>query len=180
LNYRDVLDEYKYESDERIKQKASAVYSTDYVKNRDIINEIILWKLNRSVEISDSTIDKIHSLRHSVQKPLDAIDNMAVKKLLLELLDSKGIKIAMASTILHFYYPSVFPIIDQRAYRELTGDEIPEFHTKDKNGKYAELYLHYIENCYKYNIEMFPAAEFECIDIILYQLDKDKNSKVKY
>ena len=32
----------------------------------------------------------------------------------------------MASTILHFYNPDTFPIIDQRAYRELRSEEMPQ------------------------------------------------------
>ena len=180
MNNKDILDRYTYKNDKLIKKKISDADAIDYEKNRDIINEIILWKISRSVEISDGTIDKIHSLRCSIQSPLDAVDSMEVKTLLGELLNSKGIKIAMASTILHFFYPSVFPIIDQRAYRELTGDNMPEFYSKDKNQRYTELYLHYIENCYKYNMEIFPEAEFECIDKILYQLDKEKNNQVNY
>lgn len=180
MNYNDILDRYTYESDKIIKKKISDSESTDYEKNRDIINEIVLWKLSRTVEISNSTIDKIHSLSHLLQNPLDAVDSEEVKTLLFELLDSKGVKIAMASTILHFFYPLVFPIIDQRAFRELTGGNMPEFYTKDKNLKYVALYLHYIENCYEYNMEIFPEAGFECIDKILYQLDKEKSNKVKY
>lgn len=38
----------------------------------------------------------------------------------------------MASTILHFYNPDTFPIIDQRAYRELRSEEMPQNIKKEK------------------------------------------------
>ena len=49
MNYKDILNQYMYESDKQIKAKAQEVDSTDYDRNRDLINEIVLWKLNRSV-----------------------------------------------------------------------------------------------------------------------------------
>lgn len=180
MNYKDILNQYLYESDLQIKEKAQEIDSTDYDRNRDLINEIVLWKLNRSVKIQDKTIMEIHGLREKIHHPLEAVESKDVELVIIELLESKGIKIAMASTILHFYYPDFFPIIDQRAYRELTGEELPEYHGKDKNQKYMELYLDYIEKCYKFNTEILPEAEFEYIDKILYQLDKDRKNKVKY
>lgn len=180
MNYKEIMNEYLYESDREIKERARNVDASDYEQNRDLINEIVLWKLNRSVQIKDETIKKIHLLSQKVNHPLEAVNCTDVENVILELLDAKGIKIAMASTILHFYYPMIFPIIDQRAYRELTSDELPEYHGKDKNQKYMELYVDYIEKCYVFNTEILPEADFEYIDKILYQLDKDKKNKVKY
>lgn len=180
MNYKDILNQYLYESDRQIKERAREINPSDYDENRDLINEIVLWKLNRSVQIQDETIKKIHSLKEKIHHPLEAVDSTEVETVVIELLESKGIKVAMASTILHFYYPDIFPIIDQRAYRELIGEELPEYHGKDKNRKYMELYLDYLEKCYKFNNDILPEAEFEYIDKILYQLDKDKHNKVKY
>lgn len=180
MNYKDILEQYRYESDQEIKHRAAEIDKLDYEDNRDLINEIVLWKLNRSVQISDETIEKIHELAKIVHKPIDVVDCKEAKQVIFDLLESKGIKIAMASTILHFYYPSIFPIIDQRAYRELMGEDMPIYNAKGKNSSYVDLYCDYIEKCIRYKEEICPEIEFEYIDKILYQLDKNKKKKVRY
>ncbi|HBC99436.1 MAG TPA: hypothetical protein DC053_08880 [Lachnoclostridium sp.] len=100
--------------------------------------------------------------------------------LLYDYLNKLGIKLAVASTILHFYYANIFPIIDQSSYRELTGKEYPIYSSKDRNKKYAELYINYIGMCFQFNMQECPDILFEFIDKILYQLDKEKGNAVKY
>jgi len=77
-------------------------------------------------------------------------------------------------------HPNIFPIIDQRSYRELTGKEYPIYSSKDRNKKYAELYINYIGMCFQFNMQECPDIPFEFIDKILYQLDKEKGNAVKY
>ena len=96
------------------------------------------------------------------------------------MLQVKGVKIAMASTILKMFFPETFPIIDQRAYRELYGKELPTFYGKNANKKYVELYIKYIKDCYSYNEKVCPNIKFEDVDKVLYQLDLEKGYKVKY
>lgn len=84
----------------------------------------------------------------------------------------------MASTVLHFYYPDAFPIIDQRAYRELYTVDYPKSMTQIS--RLTNLYLQYIEDCRKYQQEMCPEIAFSQIDKVLYQLDKEKGNKVIY
>jgi hypothetical protein len=179
MDYKEVLARFRYESDDNIKSRILRSNKENYQENRDIINEIVLWKIQRSVSLTDTTLDLLNSF-NNISSPLDVIYNEKVKTLIFQLLDSKGIKIAMASTILHFYYPAIFPIIDQRSYRELTSKEIPEYYSKDKNKKYTKLYLDYIKECYDYNINNCSDISFEYIDKVLYQLDLEKGNKVKY
>lgn len=84
----------------------------------------------------------------------------------------------MASTVLHFYFPDVYPIIDQRAYRELYGEEYPKYITKVEI--LVKIYMKYIADCHQYQQERCPEISFAKIDKVLYQLDKEKGFKVKY
>lgn len=179
MSYQNILERYKYESDEELKLRIWQSDNEDKKEQRNIINDIVLWKLNRIVKVSDETLDLLVSLG-DIKNPLDAITDKRVEELLVLLLDSKGIQLAIASTILHFYYPTIFPIIDQRAYRELTGEDLPQYTDKNKGRRNIKKYLDYIERCYKYRNANFPDADFSDIDKLLYQLDKEKGNKVKY
>lgn len=179
MNYNEVLRRYSYESDDNIKRRLNKLDKEDYKENRDVINAIVLWKLNRSVAVTNDTLDLLN-LMAEIKDPLDAIGNLNFNKLIMQLLSSKGIKLAVASTILHFYNPSVFPIIDQRSYRELFHEDFPNYTSKDSDRMYIDLYKKYIKGCCEYNTTNCPDIPFEYIDKILYQLDKDKKNKVKY
>lgn len=179
MNYLDVLERFKYESDESIKERIAAIDKENRRENRDIINSIVLWKLNRSIFITDETLDLLN-LMDTMERPLDVVNNEKVTILIKQLLSSKGIKLAVASSILHFFYPNIFPIIDQRSYRELSNEEFPSYTSKDSNEKYTTLYIDYIRRCYDYNKTICPEIPFEYIDKILYQIDKEKGNKVKY
>ena len=179
MKYDDVLERFKYESDENIKERIAALDKENRRENRDIINSIVLWKLNRSIFITDETLDLLN-LMDTMEHPLDVVNNEKVTILIKQLLSSKGIKLAVASSILHFYYPNIFPIIDQRSYRELLNEEFPAYTSKDSNEKYTTLYIDYIRRCYEYNKTICPEIPFEYIDKILYQIDKEKGNKVKY
>lgn len=136
MDYHQILQRFQYEDESDIHQRVCETNKQDLQQNRDIINQIVLWKLNRSV--------------------------------------------AVASAILHFYYPDIFPIIDQRSYRELYDREFPIYLDKQKEEKYVELYLEYIEDCYEYQQRNCPTISFAYIDKILYQIDKEKGNKVRY
>lgn len=58
-----------------------------------------------------------------------------------------------------FYYPEVFPIIDQRAYRELYAMDYPK--TMTKIPMLTELYLKYIKDCWEYQQEKCPEIAFQ-------------------
>lgn len=172
-----VLGRYTYEDDTDIKSRISNMNKDNTADNIAAINEIVLWKLNRSIHISEETISMLNSIGY-LNKPSDVLNDKTVYKLIEDLLSSKGIKLAVASTILHFYYPNIFPIIDQRSYRELTGKEFPPYLSRSQ--RCIKVYIDYIEKCWQYNIEYCPGIPFESVHKILYQRDKEKGNKVKY
>ena len=147
-------------------------------ENRDIINSIVLWKINRQVDIGTKLFIAIKNL-NIVPSTIES-DEKDIKKIVCDLLQVKGVKIAMASTILKMFHPETFPIIDQRAYRELMGEDLPDYYGVSANRKYAELYFQYIIECHSYNKNVCPNIKFDDIDKVLYQLDLEKGNKVKY
>lgn len=74
----------------------------------------------------------------------------------------------LASTILKFLRPDVFPIIDVRAYRALFDKKI-----------YTYTYDKYIEYCKEiYKIRDIKGIKLSEVDEQLYMFDKDKNGKI--
>lgn len=138
----------------------------------ETILEIVLWKTNRFPEVEDDLILKINELRKEYNKDLSDF-------ILVELLDSKGFDLPMASTFLRFIDPIHFQIIDQRVYRILYGENLKIPFSKSKK---IDLYNQYLidlrEACITYEVE------FSQSDRILYLLDKDikvnKDQKIKY
>lgn len=109
---------------------------------------------------------------------MQALEDEKTAQVIEKLLQTKGMQLPMASTVLHFYYPEVFPIIDQRAYRELYAMDYPK--TMTKIPMLTELYRKYVKDCWEYQQEKCPEIAFSQIDKVLYQLDKEKGNKVIY
>lgn len=177
MDYQKILERFNYDDGADITARISNVQEKDYQENRDIINEIVLWKMNRRPSITEELIDAILGL-NNISTPLQAVESSQTGMVLEQLLQTKGIQLPMASTILHFYYPDVYPIIDQRAYRELYGIDYPK--TMIKVSSLVENYRNYIRDCHEYQQENCPEIAFSLIDKVLYQLDKEKGNKVKY
>ena len=72
--------------------------------DQDIINEIVLWKVNRYALIEKSSI--FQSL-NSIQTTERHLNHELTFNLLRELLNTKGIRLSMASTILRLL-PLIF------------------------------------------------------------------------
>ena len=177
MNYQDVLQRYHYQDGAEIFERISAADKENYQENKDIINEIVLWKINRMPQITPQVIEEIYDLA-AIKDPMEASENQATFSVIVKLLGAKGIRLPMASTILHFYHPALYPIIDQRAYRELYREEYPKYLIKKE--ALAQLYMQYVRDCYAFQQKNCPDILFEQIDKILYQLDKEKGNKVKY
>lgn len=162
---KNTISEFKYQ--EKLTTKLDKI-NIDF--NQDILNEIVLWKVNRYAEFKSSTF----ALLNQIQKSDTEIKLELTKKILEELLNTKGVKIAMASTILRFKNPKIYQIIDQRVYRYISenGEEIKEGTIIENQ---IELYLNYLVRlrkiCSEYKIE------FEESDRILYLMDKKLNKK---
>ena len=76
----------------------------------------------------------------------------------------------MASSILKFIRPDIFPIIDVRAYRALTGKKI---YSSQYN---IDLYVKYVEQLKEYADKLNrPLSE---MDEQLYEFDKEHNGKI--
>lgn len=140
--------------------------------DQSIINEIVLWKINRYAELNEPALD----LLNQINKRLKKINIEMTRKVLEALLTTKGIKLPMASTILRFKNPNLYQIIDQRAYRFIYGIELK---IPNKLDDQIDLYLEYLSKlrkvCDDFNIP------FNQSDRILYSLDKkhNKNDKLK-
>lgn len=177
MDYQEVLSRFAYDGGTDIMNRAANAATGDYRENRDIINEIVLWKMNRRPFVTEELIDAILALKE-IKTPIQAMESEKTPKVVEKLLQTKGMQLPMASTVLHFYYPDVFPIIDQRAYRELYTVDYPKSMTQIS--RLTNLYLQYIEDCWKYQQEKCPEIAFSQIDKVLYQLDKEKGNKVIY
>ena len=144
--------------------------------DQDIINEIVLWKVNRYALIEPGTLD----LLNRVKKEDKVLNEEFTREILFQLLGKgqKGIRLAMASTILRFKNPNVYQIIDQRVYRFIYGEEW----TYQASGidEQIKIYLDYLEKlhevCEEKNIHFSEA------DRILYMMGKkwNKDHKLKY
>ena len=130
----------------------------------DIINAIVLWKINREIFVSFETIEFLNSIAGSVATPEEALRNMDVPYLVQQMIESKGIGLPVASAILKQYCPQAFPIIDQRAYFVLYGEKLPL-------NAGVNVYLDYIERCA--SLASDHAIPFENVDEVLYQIDKN-------
>ena len=112
----DVLDySFSYNDDE-----ATALHkqiNNNAEIDLDDLRRIALWKIGRVLDVSENTIKRLRLLSRS--KTL-RIDDELVREIMDELLNSQGIGVPMASAILKFIRPDIFPIIDVRAYRALT------------------------------------------------------------
>ncbi len=146
----------------------------DWDFDQDIINQIVLWKVNRYAKLDDETFN----LLNSFNKKSNSFSEELLKELLNKLLNTKGIRLPMASSMLRFKNPNLFQIIDQRVYRIIYWKEFNL--SSMKTDEIIVLYIKYLkklrEICDEYNID------FKLSDRILYMIDKKENkaNKIKY
>ena len=161
------LSEYNYEYQSELTKKLDSI-SGNF--NQSIINEIILWKVNRYAKIEDDTLIYLNQIKKSDRK----IDISLTSKILEKLLLTKGIRLPIASSILRYKNSSIYQIIDQRVYRLINDCEL-KLPSSIKNQ--IDLYLTYLaklrEICKNKNIP------FKDADRILYEIDKKVNKKIK-
>lgn len=147
--------------------------------DQGIINEIVLWKVNRYAELEENTLDSINRIEPESKD----IDVELTRDVLGQLLATKGIQLPMASTILRFKNKQIYQILDQRVYRMIYGGEsliIPATTNPKNIANQTSLYIKYLADlkiaCNKLNIDCEKA------DRILYMADKrlNKNIKLRY
>lgn len=157
LNY-----EFNYNIEERKEIK-------DSIKNKDIsindIRKIALWKYDRIINIEEEVLVKLNKI---LQKKDITVNCEEVKDIIEALIESKGVGMPLASTILKFLRPDVFPIIDIRAYRAL-------FDKKKNKFTYSE-YMKYCDKIYE--LREMTGIDLSEIDEQLYEFDKKYNVKI--
>ncbi len=160
LNYS-----FQYNSEE-----TNALYSLlNKKKNIDIndLRRISLWKINRILSVSDETINKLRDLAN---KNVIHVSDPFIEKIMNELVNSQGVGFPMASAILKFIKPDIFPIIDVRAYRALTGKKI--YYSTYSYEKYVCYTNQLLSIAKKLKISLRE------VDEQLYCFDKENNGKI--
>ena len=142
--------------------------------NQEIINEIVLWKVNRYSFLDDETF----SVLNKINKVDLVLDIELTTEILTKLLNTKGIQLAMASTIMRFKNPNIYQIIDQWVYRFVYGIEMPKYFSSIE--KQIDFYIEYLQKLKQVCIE--KGIDFNLSDRIIYELDKlhNKEIKIKY
>ena len=147
--------------------------STEFDQN--IINQIVLWKVNRYVDVPSELLDKLNLIK----KDDTVLDEQLTISILTLMLQTRGIQLPMASTILRFKNRHIYQIIDQRVFRILYSKSLNVTYSNTENSinKSINLYFTYLNDLKriskKYNIR------FEEIDRVLYKADKRLNKKEK-
>ena len=102
-----------------------------------------------------------------------------INKILIKLLNTKGVGLPMASTILKFKNRKIFQIIDQRVYRILYGKplKISSSLSERKINETIMIYYNYLDKLS--NVSKALKVKFEDSDRVLYMLDRRVNSSIK-
>ncbi len=131
------------------------------------LRRVSLWKSNRVLNVDSDTLACLNQLGSVSNLTLES---PLVKEVIERLVLSQGIGFPMASAVLKFINPNLFPIIDVRAYRALTGKK--------------PYYLSYTYDGYiSYAVELHRLAQIlnrplRDIDEQLYCFDKENNGKI--
>jgi hypothetical protein len=143
--------------------------------DQEIINEIVLWKVNRYAIVDHETLKLLNTIDPKAKK----IDIEKTKNILKTLIQKKGIRLPMASTILRFKNKNIYQIIDQRVYRIIYKNKKLQLktHLNEKELEcQVELYIQYLCDlktvCKKLDIP------FDKSDRILFMADKRINKNI--
>ncbi|MAE42553.1 hypothetical protein CMO93_02175 [Candidatus Woesearchaeota archaeon] len=133
----------------------------------DDFRRVALWKYNRVLEISDELLQKLSELGKTVK--IDIYDKK-VRDIIGELIACKGIGLPLASSILKFLRPDIFPIIDVRAYRAIFGKKI--YSTQYT----VSIYYKYVKEIYEIKNKL--KLPLDKVDEQLYEFDIANNGKI--
>lgn len=168
-----VSEDHKFEYQKELTTKLDE-FKEDFDQN--ILNEIVLWKVNRYALFSNDLISQINSI-----DPNDAmIDKQKASEILFCLLKTRGIQLPMASTILRYRNPNLFQIIDQRVFRIIYPKETLKLsnYNSDKNIRsQIDLYLKYLKDLQDVCVKL--EIPFEKSDRILFMADRRINKEHK-
>ena len=157
------LSKYHYQPD--LTQRLDKIRSTPL--SQHLINEIVLWKANRYVAMSDDLLQSLDGVSN-----LKTGEHRQAESLLKQLLSTHGVDVPLASTMLRFRNPQVFQIIDRHAYRAIYGERYA-LHTTTPVMRKVTVYFNYLDELYK--LCGARGIVFETVDRLLYVFDKQKN-----
>lgn len=135
--------------------------------NIDVLRRIALWKINRIIHVQESTLDLLNQIKQADDL---TIESELSRRAIEALVNSRGVRLPMASAFLKFIRPDVFPIIDARAYRAIYGQRI-------QGHQYSlPIYLDYARRIREIagTLDM-PLSE---IDEQLYCFDRQHNGRI--
>jgi thermostable 8-oxoguanine DNA glycosylase len=136
----------------------------------ELLNEIVLWKVNRYVSLEGDQIRRIDALRK-----VKVGDHEHGRAVLQDLLKVRGVDLPMASTVLRFRNPAVFQIIDRHAYRALYGTDY-RLYTQTPMNRKIEVYFAYLDDLHSLCEQ--KGLRFETVDRVLYMFDKETNGSL--
>lgn len=138
--------------------------------NQQIINKIVLWKVNRYAPFSDEVFELLNQITGDEIE----LNHELSSNVLSALLACHGVRLPLASTNLRFKNPNIYQIIDQRVYRMIYERDLK---TPTKADDQIQLYHDYLlklrEVCNLKNID------FKVADRVLYEADKRLNKDIK-
>jgi len=153
---------FDYEKDETAALKKLSASKTEL--DDALLNRIKLWKIGRTLDISDSVYKKLERLRNKNELE---IDSPLSKEVMEALVDQHGVGYPLASAFMKFLRPEIFPIIDVRAYRASYGI------TLDQYSYSWNMYVDYTKRLkWIHGLPSHHKLKFEQIDERLYSLDK--------
>ncbi len=133
----------------------------------DDIRRIALWKYDRIIEIDDMFCTQLY---HVASKEKISIEHKEAQEIIAKLVSSEGVGFPLASTILKFINPDVFPIIDVRAYRAIYGKKI------NYSQYNLKIYVEYAKRIYAIRDRL--QISLSEVDERLYEFDKKYNGKI--
>lgn len=133
------------------------------------INEIVLWKVGRYVDVPAVTLAALNKL-----KDLKPGEHEKGAEVLNALLALDGVRLPMASTFLRFSNPRVFQIYDRHMWRALYG-ELHKTNLK-KPETAVPLYWKFLNELHTQCREL--KINFWDADRILFEFDKAENPPV--
>jgi hypothetical protein len=163
-NPREILHDYAYQPE--LTAKLDALSGGDLTQEH--FYEIVLWKLNRFPRLAGGLLYELRTI--AALKPRE---HKRADRQLKALLQSPGIALPMASTVLRFLAPEVFQIIDDRVYRIVfPGRAKYPSKPSTPSNVYLEasvnIYFDYLDELHRQACDVLPFRE---ADRILYQLD---------
>jgi hypothetical protein len=161
-----LLESYKYQRE--LTARLDALESGPI--DQTVINEIVLWKVNRYAKLSLSALKALNSVTH-----IKPGSHRSAKACLATLLRQPGVDLAMASAFLRFRNRNAFQIIDRRAYRAVFGNTYPLRSTSGTDAK-LDLYFSYLDRLFE--LADAKHIDFGILDRALYVFDKTFNGKL--